>query len=108
MAPSLARPCVDFRFIRRTGSIFFSHEAPMSDLPEMMNAIVATHAGGPEVLHVELSPRPSPREGEILIAVEAAGVNRPDTLQRQGLYPPPPGAPDILGLEVAGKIAALG
>jgi NADPH:quinone reductase len=80
----------------------------MSDLPEMMNAVVAIHAGGPEVLQVGSAPRPSPREGEILIAVEAAGVNRPDTLQRQGLYPPPPGAPEILGLEVSGKVVALG
>ncbi|WP_246731776.1 NAD(P)H-quinone oxidoreductase [Methylocapsa sp. S129] len=80
----------------------------MSDLPEMMNAVVVAHPGGPEVLHVEQRPRPSPGEGEILIAVEAAGINRPDTLQRQGLYPPPPGAPDTLGLEVAGKIVALG
>jgi len=80
----------------------------MPDNPEMMNAVVASHPGGPEVLHVGLKPRPDPREGEILIAVEAAGVNRPDILQRQGLYPPPHGAPDILGLEVAGRIVALG
>jgi NADPH:quinone reductase len=80
----------------------------MSDLPAMMNAVVAARPGGPEVLHIAQRPLPSPREDEILIAVEAAGINRPDTLQRQGLYPPPAGAPDILGLEVAGKIAALG
>lgn len=80
----------------------------MSDLPETMSAVVAVHPGGPEALHVESRPRPSPGEGEVLIAVEAAGVNRPDTLQRQGLYPPPAGAPDILGLEVAGRIVALG
>jgi NADPH:quinone reductase len=80
----------------------------MPDLPEMMNAVVATHPGGPEVLQVALKPRPTPRESEILIAVEAAGVNRPDILQRQGLYSPPPGAPDILGLEIAGKIVGLG
>jgi NADPH:quinone reductase len=80
----------------------------MSDLPAMMNAVVAARPGGPEVLHIAQRPLPSPREDEVLIAVEAAGINRPDTLQRQGLYPPPAGAPDILGLEVAGKIAALG
>jgi NADPH2:quinone reductase len=80
----------------------------LSDLPEMMNAIVADHPGGPEALHVRRKPRPSPREREILIAVEAAGINRPDVLQRQGHYPPPPGAPDILGLEVAGRVVALG
>jgi NADPH:quinone reductase len=80
----------------------------MPDLPEWMNAVVAAHPGGPEVLRVERRPRPAPGEGEVLIAVEAAGVNRPDILQRQGLYPPPAGAPDILGLEVAGRIVALG
>jgi NADPH2:quinone reductase len=80
----------------------------VSNLPEMMNVVVAAKPGGPEVLHVERRPRPSPREGEILIAVAASGINRPDTLQRQGLYPPPPGAPDILGLEVAGVVVALG
>jgi NADPH:quinone reductase len=80
----------------------------MSDLPEMMKAVVAERPGGPEVLRAEPRPRPSPRAGEILVAVEAAGVNRPDVLQRQGLYPPPAGAPDILGLEIAGKVAALG
>jgi NADPH2:quinone reductase len=80
----------------------------MPDLPETMNAVVAVRPGGPEVLRVETRPRPAPGAGEILIAVEAAGVNRPDTLQRQGLYPPPAGAPDVLGLEVAGRIVALG
>jgi NADPH2:quinone reductase len=80
----------------------------LSDLPEMMDAVVAAKPGGPEVLHVAQRPRPSPREAEILIAVAAAGINRPDTLQRQGLYPPPAGAPDILGLEVAGTVVALG
>ncbi|HEY4922951.1 MAG TPA: NAD(P)H-quinone oxidoreductase [Roseiarcus sp.] len=80
----------------------------MSDLPEMMNVVVAARPGGPEMLHVVRRPRPSPRDNEVLIAVAAAGINRPDTLQRQGLYPPPPGASDILGLEVAGKVVALG
>src|SRR5271170_2704156 len=80
----------------------------MSNLPEMMKAVIAAGPGGPEVLQIGTRPRPSPREGEVLIAVEAAGVNRPDVLQRQGLYPPPPGAPDILGLEVAGVVAARG
>jgi len=80
----------------------------MSNLPEMMRAVIAAGPGGPEVLQLGTRPRPSPREGEILIAVEAAGVNRPDVFQRQGLYPPPPDAPDILGLEVAGTVAARG
>ena len=80
----------------------------MPDLPEMMNAVVAARPGGPETLHVESRPRPKPAPAEILIAVAAAGVNRPDILQRQGHYPPPPGAPDILGLEIAGEIVARG
>ena len=80
----------------------------MTSLPAMMNAVVAVRPGGPEVLRVEPRPRPAPAAGEILIEVAAAGVNRPDTLQRAGHYPPPPGAPDILGLEVAGRVVALG
>src|SRR4051812_31529752 len=70
-------------------------------------ARVVTIAGGKgpaEALRVETIPTPAPRPGEILIAVRAAGVNRPDLLQRQGNYPPPPGAPDTLGLEVAGEV----
>jgi len=74
----------------------------------LMNAIVARRPGGPEVLQLQQRPRPQPGAGEILIRVAAAGVNRPDVMQRQGVYPPPPGAPDILGLEVAGEIVALG
>jgi len=62
--------------------------------------------GPPEVLRIAEGPIPSPGDGEVLIRVEAAGVNRPDLLQRQGSYPPPPGASPILGLEVAGTIAA--
>jgi len=65
-------------------------------------------AGGPEVLTPVERPDPQPAAGEVLIAVAAAGVNRPDVLQRRGGYPPPPGASDIPGLEVAGTIAALG
>jgi NADPH:quinone reductase len=80
----------------------------MANLPETMKAIVASGHGGPDVLQIGEQPRPSPRAGEILIAVEAAGVNRPDVIQRLGLYPPPPGAPDTLGLEIAGVVAALG
>jgi putative PIG3 family NAD(P)H quinone oxidoreductase len=64
--------------------------------------------GGPEVLRAAERPTPSPGPGEVLIRVAAAGVNRPDVMQRQGAYPPPAGASDILGLEVAGTIAALG
>jgi NADPH:quinone reductase len=80
----------------------------MNDSARTMKASVATGAGGPDVLRLANAPRPVPRKSEILIKVAAAGVNRPDVLQRQGLYPPPPGAPDILGLEIAGKIVARG
>jgi NADPH2:quinone reductase len=80
----------------------------MTDLPEEMVAIDPTEAGGPEVLVPVRRPVPTPGQGEVLIEVAAAGVNRPDLLQRRGLYPPPPGAPTIPGLEVAGRIVALG
>ncbi|MBB5685794.1 NAD(P)H-quinone oxidoreductase [Sphingobium boeckii] len=73
-----------------------------------MTAIDPEQPGGPEVLQPVSRAVPQPAAGEVLIRVAAAGVNRPDVLQRRGLYPPPPGAPSILGLEVAGKIVALG
>jgi putative PIG3 family NAD(P)H quinone oxidoreductase len=77
-------------------------------LPATMTAIVLKGFGGPEVLVPEDRPVPRPGPGEILIEVHAAGVNRPDVLQRMGAYPPPKGAPDWPGLEVAGRVAALG
>ena len=77
-------------------------------LPETMTAIEIREPGGPEVLVPASRPRPEPGAGEVLVAVAAAGVNRPDVLQRLGGYPPPPGASDIPGLEVAGRIVALG
>ena len=80
----------------------------MAALPARMTAIGIKAPGGPEALAPEERPVPSPGDGEILIKVAAAGVNRPDVMQRKGLYPPPPGAPDIPGLEVAGEIVALG
>ncbi len=73
-----------------------------------MKAIVAPQPGGPEVLTLAEVPAPVPGTGEVLIDVVAAGINRADVQQRRGLYPPPPGAPDILGLEVSGRIAAFG
>jgi putative PIG3 family NAD(P)H quinone oxidoreductase len=73
-----------------------------------MRAVGIEKAGGPEVLGVVEVPVPRPGGGEVLIAVEAAGVNRPDVFQRQGLYPPPPGASEIPGLEVAGTVVAVG
>jgi putative PIG3 family NAD(P)H quinone oxidoreductase len=80
----------------------------MALLPLEMDAIEASQPGGPEMLKVMRRTVPEAGAGEVLIRVAAAGVNRPDVLQRRGLYPPPPGAPSVLGLEVAGQIAALG
>ena len=77
-------------------------------MTETMTAIEIAEPGGPEVLRPAERPRPAPGVGELLIEVAAAGVNRPDVLQRQGGYPPPPGASDFPGLEVAGTVAALG
>ena len=77
-------------------------------LPATMTAIEIREPGGPEVLVPATRPLPEPGPGEVLIQVAAAGVNRPDVLQRLGNYPPPPGASDIPGLEVAGTVAALG
>jgi putative PIG3 family NAD(P)H quinone oxidoreductase len=77
-------------------------------LPKTMTVIEAREPGGPEVLVPATRPVPEPGPGEVLIEVAAAGINRPDVLQRQGLYPPPKGASDLLGLEVAGKVVALG
>lgn len=77
-------------------------------LPETMTVIALDGHGGPEVLKPATRPVPRPGVGEVLIAVRAAGVNRPDVLQRLGAYPPPKGAPDWPGLEVAGTVAAIG
>jgi NADPH2:quinone reductase len=77
-------------------------------IPLEMTAIVAARPGGPEVLSGERIETPVPRAGEVLIRVAAAGINAPDLAQRRGAYPPPPGASPLLGLEVAGEIAALG
>ncbi len=80
----------------------------MSTLPNAMRVIEITEHGGPEVLREASRPVPTPRDNEVLIHIGAAGVNRPEVLQRMGLYPPPPGATDIPGLECAGEIAAVG
>ena len=77
-------------------------------VPQTMTHIQADGAGGAEVLKIAIGPVPTAAAGEILIRVEAAGVNRPDIAQRQGTYPPPPGASPLLGLEVAGEVVALG
>src|SRR6478672_4571859 len=73
-----------------------------------MMAVVAPQPDGAEELALVERPVPRPGPGEVLIEVVAAGVNRPDILQRRGLYPPPPGAPDILGLELAGEVVVTG
>jgi NADPH:quinone reductase len=75
---------------------------------QTMNAVAIREPGGPEVLEIEERPVPIPGDEEILVAVAAAGVNRPDVMQREGKYPPPPGAPDIPGLEIAGVVARAG
>jgi putative PIG3 family NAD(P)H quinone oxidoreductase len=80
----------------------------MEKLPAQMTVIGISKPGGPEVLLPETRPVPSPGPGEILIKVIAAGVNRPDVAQRSGSYPPPPGASDLPGLEVAGEVVAVG
>ncbi len=78
----------------------------MSD--SQMNVIACFGAGAPETLHIATRPLPAPQAGEVLVRVAAAGVNRADIMQRQGKYPPPPGASDILGMEISGTITALG
>ena len=77
-------------------------------LPDDMRVIEIEKPGGPDVLRAARRPVPKPKETEILLRIRAAGVNRPEVLQRMGMYPPPPGATDIPGLEAAGEIAALG
>jgi NADPH:quinone reductase len=76
--------------------------------PNEMLAVEISRPGPPEVLKSSARPRPHPSDGEVLIRVHAAGVNRPDVLQRMGSYPPPPGSSDLPGLEVAGEVVACG
>lgn len=73
-----------------------------------MRAVIAAGVGGPEVLTVGELPDPEPGPGEVVLAVAAAGLNRADLLQRQGFYPPPPGASDVIGMECSGTVAAVG
>ena len=78
-------------------------------MPESMVAVgIKGGKGPPEALEIVRVPRPEPGPGQILVAVRAAGVNRPDVLQRLGFYPPPPGAPETMGLEVSGEVVAVG
>jgi len=80
----------------------------MRQLPATMTAISFDAPGGPEVLRPETLPLPAPGAGQVLLRVAFAGVNRPDVIQRQGFYPPPPGASPIPGLEVSGQVVATG
>jgi NADPH:quinone reductase len=80
----------------------------MSAIPSEMTVVEIAAPGGPEQLQIARRPMPRPGEGEVLVRVAAAGVNRPDVMQREGRYPPPPGASDIPGLEIAGEIVSLG
>jgi putative PIG3 family NAD(P)H quinone oxidoreductase len=81
---------------------------PNGGLPKSMTSIAIREPGGPDVLVPQAQPVPSPREGEILVKVAAAGVNRPDVMQRQGHYPPPKGTSEIPGLEIAGEVVQVG
>ena len=80
----------------------------MGVVPMTMRAIDPAQPGGPDVLQIVERPVPVPGEGEVLVKVAAAGINRPEVLQRMGMYPPPPGAPSIPGMEVSGTIVAIG
>lgn len=80
----------------------------MTSVPSNMTAIAVRQPGPPEALQPETRPTPRPKDGELLVRVKAAGVNRPDVLQRKGCYPPPPGVTDIPGLEIAGEVVELG
>ncbi|WP_206365001.1 NAD(P)H-quinone oxidoreductase [Sphingomonas panacis] len=80
----------------------------MDAIPTMMRAIDPESPGGPEVLRIVERPVPTVAAGDVLVRVAAAGVNRPDVLQRKGGYPPPPGAPSIPGLEISGEVVAVG
>src|SRR5436309_8149246 len=77
-------------------------------IPPRMTAIAIREPGPPDVLVPQERDTPTPQQGQVLVKVAAAGVNRPDVMQREGKYPPPPGAPDIPGLELAGEVVALG
>jgi NADPH2:quinone reductase len=81
---------------------------PLMNVPATMRAVEFATPGGPEVLKPTARPVPQPKKGEVLIKVAAAGVNGPDIMQRKGLYPAPPGASDLPGLEVSGQITAVG
>ena len=95
------------RIVDRVGGQVNKRRA-VSSIPHSMLAAVAPQPDGAEELALVERRVPRPGPGEVLIEVAAAGVNRPDILQRRGLYPPPPGAPDILGLEISGRVVEVG
>src|SRR5271166_5882068 len=80
----------------------------MTAVPKLMREVFFEGAGGPEVIFLREAPVPAPGPGQVLVEVVAAGINRPDCIQRAGLYPPPPGETAVPGLEIAGRIVALG
>jgi len=104
-APGCQRP---IGWLIRRGNLPSAKEKTMEKIPSQMTVIGISKPGGPEVLLPETRAVPQPGPDEILIKVMAAGVNRPDVAQRMGHYPPPPGASDLPGLEVAGEVVALG
>ena len=77
-------------------------------MPQMMRAVEITEPGGPDVLKVTERPMPEPAQGQVVIKIAYAGVNRPDALQRAGAYAPPPNASDLPGLEASGEVVAVG
>ncbi|MDR2974041.1 MAG: NAD(P)H-quinone oxidoreductase [Propionibacteriaceae bacterium] len=95
-------------WIATIGVSFSLHESGTGGMLEHMKAVIVRRPGGPEELALSDVSTPEPGEGEVKIAVRAAGVNRADLLQRQGHYPPPPGVTEILGLEVAGVVESIG
>src|SRR5215510_67301 len=78
------------------------------NIPDRMKVVAISAPGGPDVLKLAERPVPQPGAGEVLVRVAAAGVNGPDLMQRKGLYPAPPGASDLPGLEIAGEVVAVG
>ncbi len=83
-------------------------DSPSNSLPGTMKTIEFSEPGGPELLHTGSRPVPEVGDGQVLVKVTCAGVNGPDMMQRRGLYPPPAGASDLLGLEVSGEVVATG
>src|SRR5262249_26556082 len=104
-----AQPChIPLGRIDMPAPPFFTAEVTMSTPPSRITAIAIRAPGAPEVRVPEERETPAPAGSEVLVKVAAAGVNRPDVMQRMGLYPPPKGASDIPGLEIAGEVVALG